>query len=331
MRKKLNHLLFLFFSIIISQNVISQNDTVKSTVSFDFGLTRNKNVNLWPVFKRSKSEDKFEVQICYPLFKYQHDIKNSRKHTHLLPLFWKRKSDLYQDIRLLSIYYPSVLRLTNDKTEGYRSIKLFELAPQINFLEIAKSSDGLKVQNNLFFFLWYKNNKVENKSHLIAFPFFWQFKHPDRSSNTLLPLFSKGDYNKNKDHYLIISPLFWQFKNSKRSNNTLFPFFTTGNYYNDEIKDEIYKRKYFAVTPLFWKFDSESSGYYNNYKVEEVVDSLGIKKKVSMPTNKFLHTSLISKIRFYPFWFNKKYSFLKDGIPFIEESSNHIFPIYFSN
>ena len=331
MRKKLYHILFLFFSIIISQNAISQNDTVKPTVSFDFGLTRNKNVNLWPVFKRSKSEDNFEVQICYPLFKYQHDIKNSRKHTHLLPLFWKRKSDLYRDIRLLSIYYPSVLRLTNDKSEGYRSVKLFELAPQINFLEMSKSADGLKVQNNLFFFLWYKNNKVENKSHLIAFPFFWQFKHPDRSSNTLLPLFSKGVYNKNKDHYLVISPLFWQFKNSEHTNSTLFPIFSKGNFNkNDELNQFSYKYKYMAVSPLFWRFDSESKSINNEYRVVEVVDSLGKTQKVSEPY-KVQRASVKSKISLYPIWFREKYQYFKDSIQVSEGTTNQIYPIYFSS
>ena len=321
---------FIFFCLIISQNAIAQNDTVKSTVSFDFGLTRNKNVNLWPVFKRGKSEDKYDLQVFFSLFKYQNDIINNRKHTHLLPLFWKRKSDLYQDVRLLSIYYPSFLRFTKDKAQGYNSFKLVELAPQINFLEISKSADGLNVQNNLFFFLWYKNNKVENKSHLITFPLYWQFTHPDRSSKTFLPLFSKGVYNKNKDHYLIISPLFWQFKNSKRSNNTLFPIFTKGNYYNDESKEETYKHKYFAVTPLFWMFDSESKSVNNEYQVDEVVDSLGKTQKVSVP-HKVQRTSIRSKISLYPIWFRENYTYFKDSIQVSEGTINQIYPIYFSS
>ena len=102
--------LLLIFSVF---NAFAQNDTLESGVNFDFGLTRNKNVNLWPVFKRSKTKTSTEISALANLIGYQNIQDYQLKHTHILPLFFNTKTANSRDIRLGTTYYPTIFRSSN--------------------------------------------------------------------------------------------------------------------------------------------------------------------------------------------------------------------------
>jgi hypothetical protein len=95
----------------------AQEDSTKSGVNFDFGLTRNKNVNLWPVFKRSKTKNTTEISALLNLIGYLKNSEYSIKHGHVFPLFFNTKTATSKDIRIGTTYYPTVLRYTQDENK----------------------------------------------------------------------------------------------------------------------------------------------------------------------------------------------------------------------
>ncbi len=50
--KEVKSCLLIFIFVLLSFNTFSQQDTTESNLSFDIGITRGKNVNLWPIFKK---------------------------------------------------------------------------------------------------------------------------------------------------------------------------------------------------------------------------------------------------------------------------------------
>ncbi len=318
----------------------AQVDSSKSDISFDFGLTRNKNLNLWPLLKKTKSDDLFELKICFSTFKYSNDFQNNQKHSHLFPLFIKDKSDSVSDLKLLTTYYPSVYRYSQNHQDSSTSLKLFELAPEINFLEISRSKDGMNVQNNLFFFLWYKNNQRLKISHLIGFPLYWNFTSPEKTTSTLFPLYSKGSNSYLERKYLAITPLFWQFKTVTETKTRLLPICYSSKEitYADTIKRN-------TLFPIYWSYkDSEKNNkivfpiawslnnkYYSSFTLLPLV-SVGHsknKQKSHLGITPFIwysKDSLSNKFTAFPIWYKRTKIHNQDTI-----KSNVIFPIYWSN
>ena len=122
-----------------------------SKMTFDFGLARNRNIDLWPIVKKTNNKYEKDLELLFTIFQSRRDRVEHTKHSHLFPLFWHDSSANGTDLKLFTTYYPSIFRYTKSKDNSLNSFKLIELAPKINFLEISKSPDGLQVQNNILF------------------------------------------------------------------------------------------------------------------------------------------------------------------------------------
>lgn len=157
---KVNHglmrpkwLLLLFLTLRVIPCSFSQPDTVKSDLSFDLGLTRGRNVNLWPVFKKYRDDERKELQVLYPLFVKTVNYKTPSKQIQVIPFYIGDSNNKGTDKRLVSLYYPSLVHL-NKQYRGNVSIsgfKLLEFAPGISLLGISRAANGLIVENNMFF------------------------------------------------------------------------------------------------------------------------------------------------------------------------------------
>ena len=248
-----NILIVLFFLFILPTVSFAQKDSTKKSMSFDFGLTRDRNINLWPVFKRTISQYEKDKQLLFPIYRSYQNFKFGEKRSHILPVFWKDSSENSENLRIISTYYPSLIHISKDGEEKTKTFTFLELAPRVNLLEFKKSPDGLVMQNNLLLFLWFKNNKITQKSYLIVFPTYWQFKNPERESTTLFPLFSYGSYLKKKNNYSAITPLFWHFDSPIKSSNLLFPVWW--NRKTVSAKDTSTSN---LVFPIYWSHKDQS-------------------------------------------------------------------------
>ena len=283
--------LLLLFSVF---KAFAQNDTLESGVNFDFGLTRNKNVNLWPVFKRSKTKTSTEISALANLIGYQNIQDYQLKHTHILPLFFNTKTANSRDIRLGTTYYPTIFRYTQNNEKESKTYSIGEIAPYIRFLQLSTSENGLEVDNNLFFFMWYNKSEIEKNTSFVTFPIVWYYKKPNSTYLTIAPIYSKGEIRNHIGEqvksYKMITPLYWNIKdrddsssfllpifysnkNGDTSNTTIFPLLYNKNVtptttsvtifplYNHTIENkglnEISDTK--MITPLFWTRDTKNS------------------------------------------------------------------------
>ena len=258
----------------------AQPDTSITKMTFDFGITRDRNINLWPVFKRTKNDVESDRQVIFPIYQSYQNFKLGEKSIRLLPIFWSDSSASQENIRFISSYYPSFVHQNNDKVSETQTFTFLELAPRINVLEFTKSKDGLLMQNNLLFFIWYKNNLKTKYSYFIVFPAYWQFNNPKEQSNTLFPLFSYGKYGNKEKRYLAVTPLFWNFNAPNRNSNLLFPIWwnRTVGVGEDAQKQRLLFPLYFSyddratankvVFPLVW---SMKNPRYNSFTVIPLV------------------------------------------------------------
>jgi hypothetical protein len=170
---RLKCFLFAVFVFLFS-GLFSQKDSTKSSMSFDLGITRGKNVNLWPVFKKYKSEEKKELDILYPVFSKRRNYKLHTKHFQFAPFYVGDSSSKAIDRRILSTYYPSLLHirkepLSDSGTGKEVSINFLELAPHISLFGYSRSPGGVKVENNIFFFIWYRKDALLQRERLLSF------------------------------------------------------------------------------------------------------------------------------------------------------------------
>lgn len=230
----MNKILSLLF-IICFANIYAQEDT-SSAVNFDFGLTRNKNVNLWPVFKRSKTNNSTEISALLYLINYQNNKNYNFKHGHFFPLFYTTKTNTIRDLRIGTTYYPSLFRYTRDDEKKGKTYSIGEIAPYIRFLQLSTSENGLEVDNNLFFFMWYNKSEKDKNTSFVTFPIVWYYKKPNSTYLTIAPIYSQGNFKNHLgelDHsYKMISPLFWKLKNQEDTSSFLIPI-----YYSKHGKD----------------------------------------------------------------------------------------------
>jgi len=279
---------FLFFAIISffivmysASDAYSQQDTIATKMSFDLGFTRGKNVNLLPLYKRIKTKEEKEVDILFPFYGFKHNYVNHSKRSHLYPAYWSDSTSSTHDLRLLTFYYPSLIHISKEKTKELYSLKIADLAPEINFLEYTRSKDGQYLQNNIFFFLWYNNNKLEQKSHLIFFPLYWSFHNKEKYFNTLIPLYFAGSYNENRGKYLAITPFYWHLKENDKTKNIIFPLWwdkksgAGENYVQTKTLFPIYwsfKDNYHSnmvLFPLIWSYNTPKTHSFTFFPVFE--------------------------------------------------------------
>jgi len=220
-------------------------------MKFDLGWTRDKNINLWPIFKYKKDTSIGFVQTdaLFSLFHYERNRELNLKYSHLFPI-WRKKSNVNgNDFRLFSLYYPSVFHKSEDIGQGIKSFDFLEIAPGISALGFSKSADGLYINNNLLFLLWFNRNEVNKSSYLIFFPLYWSFKNQQRNTNIVFPLWANGNLNYGKTKYTAISPLFLHISKDTRKYNFLFPVF-----WNARNKDTVNSWKRNIVFPLWYSY-----------------------------------------------------------------------------
>ena len=325
--------------LFASSNVYSQRDSVTTKMSFDLGLTRGNNINLLPLYKRIKTKEKKEIDILFPIYGFKKDYINHNKRSHLFPIYWSDSTATTRDFRFLSLYYPSFIHVSSDKPNASHSVKIIDLAPEINFLEFTKSADGQYVQNNAFFFLWYKNNKIEQKSHLIFFPLYWSFRNKENSSGTFIPFFSAGTISGNHGKYLAVTPLFWHLKEAGRTRNILFPLWwntksgsgesTVHNntlfpiYWSHKDQNENCK----VLFPIIWR---KTTPEFRSFSVLPIFSN---KVSTDRTSGKLMVTPLFWQIKnnnerrdiLFPLWF-----YHKTGSGTGAACSNTIFPLFWS-
>lgn len=316
--------IILFIFIINLSTASAQKDS--SDMRLDIGWTRDKDINLWPVlkYKKDTSIGFVKTDVLFSIYRYKRQRAFSEKYSHLFPV-WRKKSNLSEnDFRLFSMYYPSFIHYRNNKIQGIKSFDFLELAPGISALGFSKSNDGLYVDNNLLFLLWFNKNEVQKSSFLIFFPLYWSFKNPKEQSNTFFPLWSTGSLNYNQTKYTAISPLFWHFKTENKSSNILFPLFW--NYNNRDSVNSSHTSVFF---PLFWKF--KKPGYksltilplYSSGK-----DSSGYKKYAMVSPLYWQVDNYEKKFKtFLPFWYSytDKYKQNRIFFPFVLSLKNEFY------
>ncbi|MGE0077841.1 MAG: hypothetical protein AB7S48_08280 [Bacteroidales bacterium] len=251
-------IILTFALTLLSSTGFSQVDSTKKELKFDFGITRDRNINIWPIFKRTSSNIESDKQLFFPIYRSYENFKLKEKRSHLLPFYWKDSSNSVKNFRIISTFYPSLYHTSINYKENTKTFTLLEFAPYVNILEFKKSPDGLVMQNNLLFFLWYKNNQLTKKSHLVVFPAYWQFVSPLRQTHTLFPIYSYGKYAKLTKSYLAVTPLFWNFNSPKRSSNLLFPIWWNRTIFtsSDSIRSNL-------VFPIYYSHSNK----FTNHKV----------------------------------------------------------------
>lgn len=152
----------------------------------------------------------------------------------------------------MSFYYPSVFRFQQKTESGSkrRSVKFMELAPGISLLDVTRSSNGLFLENNIFFFLWYKRNVEENKTHLVVFPVYWYFANKKDTTQFVLPFYyKKTGVNTKKVN---IAFIYHSNQTIGKRTNSVFPFWwSSAKYYgNDTVRKN-------TLFPVYWSAKSK--------------------------------------------------------------------------
>ena len=124
MVKRWSSILVVFFSIL---NGFSQSDSLDPKMSFDFGFTRGKNVELWPIVRKYKDADIKETQVLFSIYSHTIDYKNHRNHFHFYPFISSDSAKNYKDIRFFTTYYPNLYHFSKDSIS--KSYKFLKLAP----------------------------------------------------------------------------------------------------------------------------------------------------------------------------------------------------------
>lgn len=339
-RKQILKLLLLAFLLQAPFLLFAQKDTTQKSMSFDFGITRDDNINLWPIYKRTKTSYEFDKQFIFPFYQNYKNLRLKESSSRLIPFVWKDSSQYYQNLRILSIYYPSVFHRSINSKENSKTFTFFEIVPHVNILEFKNSSDGLIMQNNLLFFLWYQNNLKTKRSYFVVFPAYWQFKNPKRSSHTLIPLYSYGEYLSGKGHYKAITPLYWNFHTSARNSNLLFPIWWNRNIKtsNDSISSKFLAPIYYShrdkysqnniLLPIIW---SLKNARYNSLTVAPLF-SVGHNRDTSRshlvisPLFWYIKNYEGQSTTFFPIVWSQKWK-----TKYEDYSTFVLFPIYWSN
>lgn len=310
-------LLFLF-----ATQCFAQTDSLKNDLKFDFGITRNKNLNLWPIFKITQNDELSDIQLLFTIFQKKRNKQKQTKHSHLLPFYFNDSSTYNRDLRILSLYYPTLFHYQRNYQSDFNSYKILELAPKISLFGFAKTKDGLLIENNLLFFLWYKNNSIEQKSYLVLFPIYWSFTSPEKYSRTLFPFFSYGSFDNRQENYRIITPLYWNFRNDQQKTNILFPI-----WYNQQKTFGEFETKRNILFPIYWSYKTpyfENLTFFPLFSYGKSNDNQ--KKYLTITPLFWQHKNGNTKRSFLlPIFYNSQ----KDtGI--YKQTRNIVFPLYWS-
>ncbi len=333
------NILLLFIVLFASSTTFSQQDSTKKNLTFDLGITRDRNINLWPVLKKFKSSEKNELQILYPIFSKTNNYKLHTKHLQFLPFVINDSSSQGIDKRFLSFYYPSVFHIQkqNSSNTKINSYKFLELAPNISCLSVSRSPSGLFVENNLFFFIWYKRDMLLYKTRFVVFPAYWSFANSIDTTRLLFPLYFKTkSLNEQK---LDVAFLYYSEKTKNEKKNILFPlFWKTERYFNnDTIKKTTLFPLYWSVKnkdendkiffPLLYSYKDKAYHSFTFFPFYSKGSTPDLKSRYLAVTPLFWHLNEINykkDILFPIFWRSERY-YNDDTV-----RKTTLFPIYWS-
>ena len=80
-------LVFATFWVILPFLASAQPDPAKTDMGFDLGLTRNWDIDAWPLLKIKRSSQYREVQVMWPVFKYSQNLLKKEKTNRFLPFY----------------------------------------------------------------------------------------------------------------------------------------------------------------------------------------------------------------------------------------------------
>jgi hypothetical protein len=313
----------LFFVSVISK---AQVDEMKT----DIGITRGRNIHLWPVFYRDKNSDNKKILAVASLYEYQRNYKDSSVYTHFLPFYIYDSSSIRKSLRIGTIYYPTIFRREINFRNEIRTTKFLELFPNIDLIEFTRSKSGDYLKNNLLFFLWYKNDLINNKSHLVLFPIYWKLKNQYKSSSLLFPLFFYHKDTLSKESKTWIFPSVFIRKEWQKKTFSFLPFFAyRADQKNNKsnlmlslfiwrIKEEDSKLN--ILFPVYWRKRNNSS--FNPLKRTVLFPFYFSRKEKNLYSNP-LGRSWRNNVIF-PFYWNYHYASIKNNQV---KDSSHFFAI----
>ena len=238
--------------------LFGQQDTASAGMKFDFGFSKAKNLHLWPILTVTTEQNFKRIDILSGVYDYQKHTSNKPQtqtgdpgfvKSHLFPVFWY--SNRYgKSVRILSLYYPSLFHYESCIADSTTKYNLLELAPGFSFISLTRSPQGVFSENNLFFLLWYKNDKKRLQSHLVLFPFLWNYRSEHSNYFTLFPLFSFGHHFADRK-YFALTPFFWHISGSEYHRNILLPLF-----YEKLSGQGEYQKHNAVLFPFYFSFKS---------------------------------------------------------------------------
>ncbi len=299
----LKFLLCLFF-VFEGQEILAQTDSTDQ-LKFDVGITRNKNRHLWPIIYRENNEESKDLQLAFTLYQHKEVFDSNYVHSHLLPFYYKSQKPSHTVLKLGTVVYPSLFEYVADSFQKRKSYRLVSLLPDIELLNFTTSNNGLYLENNAFFFVYFKNDVVLQKTHLVVFPLYWYYKNQNKISHTLFPILTyKSEFEQtiNSNSEVI--------KKSLIKNLNIYPLLTftenihssSRNYKEFEDSSAVHDQRYFL---LF-------SNYLNKDYI--ITDS-------TMLDFKYHHISLFPLFNYEETW---------RRIGGTEFKSFRIFPLYFN-
>ncbi len=258
------------------------------------------------------------MQLLYPIFSKTVNYQLKAKHFQLLPLLISDSSQTGVDTRVMSIFYPSIFRAQRQVQAGteIRSFKFFELASNISLLGISRSSTGLYVENNMFFFIWYKRDEIAARTRFMVFPFYGYWANKSDTTSVLFPIY----YNrKGPDFVHTRIGLLYNHKRSSFENRTVsFPFWWKLDKYqkNDTLKSRV-------LFPVYW---SKTNRTLERKTLFPLVYSLRDSSHKSLTILPFFTTSTHfnnsqQKLNVYPIYWSSKNT---------KESRKTLFPIWWA-
>jgi hypothetical protein len=245
---------FLLFYFIVNGLIASaQTDSLlQAQMKFDLGLVRDKNRHLWPLVYKHKTQDYKDLQLLFTIYRNYQSYNNPSRHNHILPFYWYDSNAAIKDVRIGTLFYPNLFRIISDTSNQSKSYRFLELAPEISLLNVTKSKTGLLTQNNFFFFIWGKNDVLNQKSNFLVFPIYWYYNNRYRTSNTLFPIYKYVKIKDVKEQKFTFYPaLYFYKKDNQVVRHSLGLVFYTKKY------DQGMARKTVLFPILFSNFNSE--------------------------------------------------------------------------
>lgn len=326
--KKILLILLLCTSVV---SLSGQGDS--SALHFDFGWTRNKNVYLWPVYKRISDSCTRKTEILFPVYKHVNDSCHGLRSNRLLPFFVQEARGTNREIRIVSLYYPSLIRIQSDSVTKDRSIRIGEILPHLNLLELSRLKKGNLIYRNALFVFWHTRNKTLDYKHTLLLPVWYRIKDGSETHTLLFPLFyTRKEYAARKSWLaptlfiyksrtsteLTLFPVLWWRKYEQAKALTVFPLFRAG--YNDGKTES--KRFWNAFFVVGKRSEVSRYTYYPSIRKSNpdayVTDSLHPRQYVTEENKSY----------FFPFWIHQRtHKTRNDSLESFGRSSV-IFPLY---